>query len=170
MIGAMKVATDTPCLRCRSYCSDFSRETAQPTMLCSKTPNDFTQNQQCLCADKVKPCLKGMWHKKVFLVALKISRSVVLRLFPCKCHVSVDVWEKRITTAAGAAAAAQTEDRCKKEVDGCCYKQLLTCHRGQSVDLGYAVDLFLSTIDMRMCVNMIWVKSASLYKREGFLC
>ncbi len=58
-----------------------------------------------------------------------------------------------------------TEDRLKMGDDGCCYKQLLTCHGGQSVDLCYTVDLFLSTIDMRVCINVIWVKVRALRVR-----
>lgn len=37
------------------------------------------------------------------------------------------------------------------------------------MDLCYAVDLLISTIDTRVCINVIWVESESLYKREGFL-
>lgn len=34
------------------------------------------------------------------------------------------------------------------------------------MDLCYTVDLVISTVDMRVCVNVIWAKSES---REGFL-
>lgn len=39
------------------------------------------------------------------------------------------------------------------------------------MDLCYAMDLFLSTIDVGVCVSVIWVKSECVFaEREGSLC
>lgn len=38
------------------------------------------------------------------------------------------------------------------------------------MDLCYILDFFISTIDMRVSVNVIWTNSKSLCIQEGFLC